>query len=309
MSLDKIKSVFENTGECEAWSLQLLRIQNLKNLGTVYAAVSVTLTPQGKLTELVKEISEHYVETEKGALNSFSRVQDYDGTTDSDVIYRLSAQSPLIAEQYKTFVTALANVDYEADPLSQRLQAYVIQGTLKVDGNDVGVKLISMQNPITTLKHKFLYERNTFKEIGTSVLSLRSSIDVLILGSEIYFFTMAGEKLFNMERAYKSVCNNKIAIITQSRILSDSTVFESIARASYHPRMFVSFNENRFKRLKNKAARKQYAELFDIPLKDGLFDTSLPASSDKLVKLLCNKGMVDPFENSPVEVSGARAWK
>lgn len=309
MSLQKIQSAFEHMNEYDAWSIQLLRIKTTKAAGTIYAAVSVTLTPHGKLTELVKEISKHYIENEKGELNSFSRVQDYDGTTDGDAIYKLSTQDPLIAEQYKTFVTALANVDYEADPLSQKMQAYLIQGNLKVNGKEIGAKLISMQNPITTLKHKFLYERNTFREIGTNVLSLRPSIDVLILGNEIYLFTMAGEKLFNMERAYKAVCNNKIAIITQSCILSDSTVFESVAKSSYHPRMFVSFNEKRFQTLQNKTARKRYATLFDIPLKDGMFDTSLPESSDKLVKLLCNKGMVDPFDDLPVEVSSARAWK
>lgn len=29
---------------------------------------------------------------------------------------------------------------------------------------------------------------------------------------------------------------------------------------------------------------------------------------EKLIKVLCNKGMVDPFDNVPVEVSGASRW-
>lgn len=71
---------------------------------------------------------------------------------------------------------ALANTEQEANPLSQKLQAYVIQGAIKIDNEEKTVKLISMQNPITTLKHKFLYEKNTFKEIETKVLSLKSTI-------------------------------------------------------------------------------------------------------------------------------------
>ena len=309
MSLERLQSVFKCMQEYEAWSLQLLRIKVSKNKGTEYAAISVNLSPKGKLAEIVREISNYYTEGEKCKLNSFSSVQDYDGTTEGDKIYKLSVQDSLISEEYNAFISALANVEQEADPLSQKLQAYVIQGCVKINGEEIGVKLVSMQNPITSLKHKFLHEKNTFKEITSKVLSLRPVIDILILGEEVYFISMAGEKLFNMERSYKAVCDKKVSILEQSGILYDNNVFGSVARTGHHPRMFVSFNENRFQRLKNKKERKRYAELFEIPLKDGVFDTSKPEASDKLVRLLCNKGMVDPFENQPVEVSGARKWK
>lgn len=309
MSLERLQSAFKYMNVCEAWSIQLLRIKVSKNKGTEYAAVSVNLSPQGKLTEIVKEISNRYIEGERCELSSFLRVQDYDGTTDSNIIYKLSTQDSLINEEYAAFVAALANVEQEADPLCQKLQAYVIQGDININGEEIGIKLVSMQNPITTLKHKFLHERNTFKEIETKVLSLRPVIDVLILANEVYFITMAGEKLFNMERAYKAVCDNKVAMLEQSGILYDSNVFANVARTGHHPRMFVSFNEKRFQRLKSKKERNRYAKLFEIPLKDGVFDTSITEASDKLVRLLCNKGMVDPFEDLPVEVSGARKWK
>lgn len=309
MSLDKIRLAFASMNKCEAWSIQLLRIKSSKKKGTEYAAMSVNLTPQGKLTEFVKEISGHYIDVEKSELKTFLRVQNYDGTTEGNSIYKLNAQDTLIKEEYALLMKALANTEQEADPLSQKLQAYVIQGDIKIDDEEKTVKLISMQNPITTLKHKFLYEKNTFREIETKVLSLKSTIDVLILDNEIYFFTMAGENLFNMERAYKSVCDNKVTMLEQSGILYDGSVFGNVARTGHHPRMFVSFNEKRYQRLKNKKERKRYAELFEIPLKDGKFDTSETEAADKLVRLLCNKGMVDPFEELPVEVSGARKWQ
>lgn len=309
MSLQKIQLAFIAMDNCEAWSIQLLRIKISKNKGTVYAAFSVNLAPQGKLTEIVKEISEHFVDGEKNELKSFVRVQDYDGTTDGNIIYKLNIQDPLIKEEYDTLINALANTEQEADPLGQKLQAYVIQGDIKIGDEKKGVKLISMQNPITSLKHKFLHENNTFKEIESKVLSLRSAIDVLILNDEIYFFSMAGEKLFNMERAYKAVCDNKVAMLEESGILYDNRVFENVARTGHHPRMFVSFNEKRYQRLKNKKERKRYGELFQIPIKEGKFDTSKAEAADKLVRLLCNKGMVDPFEDLPVEVSGARKWQ
>ena len=41
---------------------------------------------------------------------------------------------------------------------------------------------------------------------------------------------------------------------------------------------------------------------------NGHIDTSTPDMVEKLIKVLCNKGMVDPFDNVPVEVSGASRW-
>lgn len=85
------------------------------------------------------------------------------------------------------------------------MQAYIIQGYIKINGEEIGVKLVSKQNPITSLKHKFLNEKNAFKEITSKALSLRPVIGVLILVDKVYFISMAGEKLFNMERSYKAV--------------------------------------------------------------------------------------------------------
>ena len=309
MSLQKIQSIFKSLNTCEAWSIQLLRIKTSKNKETEYASISINLTPEGKLKEFVEKIKEHFAAGSDCELKSYLRVQDYDGTTDGNVIYKLHTQDLLIKEEYESFITALAHSEHEADPLNQKLQAYVIMGDIEVDDEKIGIKMISMQNPVTILKHKFLHENNTFKEIEAKVLSLRPVIDVLIFKDEIYFLSMAGEKLFNMDRAYKAVCENKVLMLEESGILFDSSMFGNVARTGHHPRMFVSFNEKRYERLKNKKERKRYAELFEIPMKDGKFDMSEEEAADKLVRLLCNKGMVDPFEDLPVEVSGARKWK
>lgn len=309
MSLSKIQSAFEQMNKSDVWSIQLLKIAPQKNTNTIYGAFAITLTPAGRLIEFIDEIVTRYIDPKNGILDSYIRVQDYDGTTDGHTIYKLDAHNSLVTNEYRLLTTALENIDHEANPLSQKMQAYVIQGSIEIEGTQTAVALVSMQNPITTLKHKFLYEKNTFKEITSNVLSLRPIIDVLMIGEDIYFTTMAGEKLFNMECAYKTICVNKISILKESGIFSDHATFESVATSGHHPRMFVSFNEKRLEILRSKDARKQYSELFDIPLKGGKFDTSLPESADKLVKLLCNKGMVDPFEESPVEVSSARAWK
>mgnify|MGYP005807369903 FL=1 len=48
---------------------------------------------------------------------------------------------------------------------------------------------------------------------------------------------------------------------------------------------------------------------FNIPLINGKFDTTNDEVSKKLIKLLSDKGQIDPFNNKPVEVAGAKEWK
>lgn len=307
--LEDIQSAFRDMEKCKAWSLQLLRIKPGKNKPTEYAAISVSLSPQGKLAEIAKEISDFYIKEEGGKLKSYVRVQDYDGTAEENVIYKLDINNKLIKEEHESFINALAHAEQEANPLEQKLQAFVIQGDIGEGDDKRGIKLISMQNPITTLKHKFMHVKNTFEDISVKVLSLRSTIDVMILDDKVYLFSMAGERLFNMERAYKAVCEEKATMVEKGNILCEGSIFGNVARTGHHPRMFVSFSEKRYEKLQSLKERKRYAELFGIPLKKGKFDTSEEEAADKLVRVLCKKGMVDPFEDQPVEVTGARKWQ
>ena len=41
---------------------------------------------------------------------------------------------------------------------------------------------------------------------------------------------------------------------------------------------------------------------------DNLIDTTAEGVAEKLVKLLCKKGMIDPFEDAPVEVPSVSKW-
>lgn len=111
-----------------------------------------------------------------------------------------------------------------------------------------------------------------------------------------------------MERSYKAVCSEKIEDIKQCNILSDADMFANIASTGHNPRRFISFNECRLEKIKDKKYRIKMAKKFSIPLSGDKFDTKKDGTSEKIVKLLCNKGMLDPFEDTPVEVAGSKQW-
>lgn len=309
MSISKIKSIFENAATCEAWSLQLLRIKNSKRNGTTYCGREIALSPEGTLTNFLSEISDRYCSQEKGLEKMFESVTDYDGSTVDKTIYKLTTSNELISTEYQTLIKAIGNPDSEVDPLEFSAQAYILKGVVLIDGEELSVKLISMQNPVTSLKHKFLRSNGTFTEISDKVISLRTTIDVVIVDETVYMLTLAGENLFNMERTYKAVCKKQITNITNSNIINDAKAFSSIASCGHNPRKFISFNESHLQKLKNANSRKEMSKKFSIPLDGDRFDMNQPGAADKLVKLLCDRGMVDPFDDNPMEVSSSKKWE
>lgn len=309
MSISKIKSIFENVATCEAWSLQLLQIKNSKKNGTTYCGREITLSPEGTLTNFLSEISVRYCSQEKGLEKMFESVTDYDGSTVDKTIYKLTTSNELISKEYQTLTKAIGNPDSEVDPLKFSAQAYILKGMISIDGEELSVKLISMQNPVTSLKHKFWRSNGTFKEISDKVISLRTTIDVVIVDETVYMLTLAGEKLFNMERAYKAVCEKQITNIIDSNIINDAEAFKSIASCGHNPRKFVSFNELHLQKLKNANSRKRMSKKFNIPLAGDKFDMNQQGAAGKLVKLLCDRGMVDPIDDNPMEVSSSKKWE
>ena len=309
MSINKIKSVFEKLITCDAWTLQLLQIQNSKRNGTIYCGREITLSPEGTLTKFVKEISEKYCSQEKGIETLFESVNDYDGSTANKIIYKLDRNSELISTEYQLFIEALEMPDVEIDPLKLSAKAYVLKGIISIDGEEKSVKLISMQNPIISLNHKFLCARGTFEEITDKVISLKTTIDVIIIDNTVYMLSLAGEKLFNMERAYKSICENKITDIIELDIFNNADTFRIVASSGHNPRKFVSFNEMNLRKLTDADTRVSMSHKFNIPMDGDKFDMSKPGAADKLVKLLCGRGMVDPFDANPMEVASSKKWK
>lgn len=310
MSINLLTSVFESIRNGTDWSLQLLRITTSKREGTRYASRQIFLEPEGRLDGFVHHIADRYLGVEKGSLSKRTSVEEYDGTTDAMTVYKLEKNHALIATEYEDFARAISAPDVEADSMTFT-SAYVIKGSTIVGDEEISIKLVSMQNPITTLKHKFSLCRDggKFKELDEKVLNLRPTLDIIVIGDTVYFLTMNGENLFNMERAYKTVCHSAIAIVEATGLIKDVETFKQIAGSGHNPRRFVSFNSERLEALKNAKTRRAMARQFDIPLDaEGNFDATVDGAAERIVKMLCNKGMVDPFKKAPVEVLGAKPW-
>ncbi|MDD3138009.1 MAG: DUF4868 domain-containing protein [Lachnospiraceae bacterium] len=308
MSIKKLEDVFKTLPKCDSWSMQLLKIKTTKRDGTSYMGRKIVFSPEDRMKKFIIEISQRYTDGQQAILKSYLNVIDYDGSTMDKTLYKLQTDSELIKSEYDTFLKAIAEPDVEANPLELSFQAYLLKGIVGIEGNEVPIKLISMQNPITKLKHKFMMNDGEFSEIEDKVLSLRPTFDVVIIDDCVYMLTLAAENLFNMERSYKAICSSKIEAICESEIVTDTQAFNAIAGSGHNPRRFVSFNDTYLQKMKNKSSRRKMANQFNITLDGDRFDTSKPEVSEKLVKLLCSKGMINPFDDKPMEVAGSKSW-
>lgn len=307
--LNDIRSILQNLNNAKNWSLQVLQIKPSKRAGTEYTGREITFDPAGRLEEFVSEVSELYIGA-KGCFDAkFVNLSEYDGSANGKTIYKLNGTSPLIASEYNSLMQALANPNSEVDPFEMKARASVLIGQFERDETIIPIKLISMQNPITMLKHRFMQNKGAFQELDKKVLTLRPTIDVLIYGNEVYLFTLNGENLFNMERSYKVLCSDYIAKVQESEIVVNIEKFSSVAGSGHNPRRFVSYNQSHLEKLKNASTKRKIATKFSIPMDGGKFDTNQEGVTEKIVKILCDKGMVDPFESLPMEVPSAKKWE
>lgn len=128
----------------------------------------------------------------------------------SDVIYEMDITDELIRDAYNLLIESLSNPDKESDPTKNKYDCYVLKSSIEKNGEDIPIKLIFMTNPMKTLKNKFIKIREKYTEITDKVIGLSLYVDMIAWNDKIYFFNDSGEKLFNMERAYKTICQEKI---------------------------------------------------------------------------------------------------
>ena len=307
-TIDQMTQLFGKLSDCDNWSLQLLKITSSKKTGISYYARQIKLHPDGKLGEVVGDICDYY--TKKESLNKkYKEIDEYDGVNIGNIIYCLPADSVLVTDAYNSLVDTINNPDTEGKIDTKQYNGYVISGILEGES----IRLLSLQNPMTSYenKHRFFYDESSFKEITGTVLQLKSYIDVLIYKGHLYMMSLYAEKLFDMERSYKKKCEESVSLIVGKGIVSDNEAFTKIALAGHNPRKFLSFNQKNLEMLaKNKNTRKSIGSKFGISLtKEGDYDTSVEKNSDSLIKILCNKAMLEPFAQEPMEVESARTWK
>lgn len=309
MSLELIKSVLQGIRKGSDWSLLLLDIKKSNNNATVYNSRQIKFVESNYLKDFLDDLSSNFVGNDKGKIYSYKDVRDYGDIFDAKIIYKLKSDNSLICDDYQALLNGIANADTKENPFLYKT-AYLIDGTIQIEGIDTPVKLVSLQKPVSTFKRKLVFHAGCFKEIEDKILSLRLDIDAIIVKDTVYFLNTKGERLFNIERSYTIICQKKIAEIEKAGIVKNIELFKKEAKSGHNPRRFLAFNNRKLQAIKDRNVRSEIAKKFSIPLDpvDELFYAKDKDSVDKIIKVLCDKGMLDPFDGNAKEVDAARSW-
>lgn len=245
----------------------------------------------------------------KKRFKNYEDIVEYNGTVLENTIYSIETTHKLIATPFSKLDAAFSKSLKKEDPLKFDADAYILCGEIKINNEQKPIKLISVKKPISNFRHKYYLDTgNKFKEIPNKILSLNKNIDLIIYDNVVYMFSLEGEKVFNLERAYKKKAKETIKKIKSHKIFSNSDTFSKVANKGYNPRRFLSFNENTLIALEDKDKRVKIANQFNITLKGDIFDTEDKNNCEKIIKVLCDRGMIDPITNTAREVSGAKKW-
>ncbi len=313
MSLEMLQSLFEQLPSLDQRRLCLLKFADDPTNGMTYESRVIELYSGSEMSKFLSDIQAEYIgaedRRERGRLRQYVTVDKYDGSVAGTTIYSLPCSNELIKAAYECMTVSLDNPQTEGDPIDFRANAYVLQGGWAYKGKTVPITLIAVMNPFKKLKHKFMYDKGTFKEISENVLDLRLYVDVIVVNQTVFFLGMAGEKLFGMERAYRASAEKLADEFSKVTFLTDAAKLKEIALSGHYPRMLMTYQPSKMNYLDKPSNRRAIAKKFGIGIrKDGTLDTEDPKSAEKLLRFLCNKGMLDPTDQSAMEVTGAKRW-
>lgn len=309
MTVQKMKEIIRNLNSCQEWALQLIRFRKISGKFAVNAH-NITVTTPGALISFIAELSDIY-SSDGGKLDGYQTVQEYNGSAEGTLIYQLSVSDNLIQDACCKLYTAMNHPDHGGNPLEFKANAYALKGNVADGGQNNEITLITIINPFKALKHTLQWTGDAFKSTPTKILALRSHIDVIVYQGFVYMLNMNGEKLFDMERAYKQLCGIKIEEVLSANLVTDVEAFRQHASAGFNPRKFLAFNKDRLEKLKSDSNFHRLAEQkFGLKCTgSGMFDSTDRENVNRIVKFLCGKGMIDPVNEQPVEVDGSRVWR
>ena len=252
-----------------------------------------------------------YIPSKK--LPHIEQIDEYNGFNGDTILSKISLSSPLIAEQYQKIHTAYESSSDTVNILEFKANAYLFKGKLTVNETEHSIITLTSRKPFRTLKKAFSpFAQNVFKPITNGVLQLSSIIDILIIDNNLYLFNFSGESILNLEKSYKKKCSKDLEIILSQDIISNSCkeLFQSTALHGHNPRKFLTFQQDRLNALSQQQMREKISHKFNIPLDErtGEFTFRDENEIEKLIKVLCDKAALDPFDNSPREALNLREW-
>ena len=286
--IETLKNIRKNV---YSWSLYFFKIDRRNN--NPFTIYKIRFKNDQYLPEYAKTLIDMIVKYQMEKIKEF---KDYTGENTKISCDRLETSNELVKEQWDYFVDDIANASDEE--VKGKYHGYVLEG-IPYNNSEKSIVFLKMANPIINLKNKhsavFTFDNdNELAAITDEVCKLHMDVDCIVIDEVIYSFNYKFEDLLNMEKTMQKVKNKALEKIIALDAFEDKNQFKQIARAYKSPRTFITLKDERVNRIKNKANRKDIANMLNIEISsNGKFVFKNEKEVSLLLRYLCFKVFKD----------------
>jgi hypothetical protein len=243
----------------------------------------------------------------------YEDVVRYDGNVHEKALYWLPGDDKKVANAWEKLQSALGRIEpgwlKETDDGDRQASSPSFNGVgITCESNGKEAWFLMARPPVKTLSYAIRLFGDKMREIKQPIVTMPLQVDAIFIGETLFFLTgKVLEQLWSQEEEKKQA-RAAIDTITSADVLDNPGAFKEWAEDESNARRLLSFNEE-------KLTQIQSGKHWDVCRKFGLEATrgklSIRDKKDaaKLVKLLSNRGMLDPFSKDGMEVSGAKKWR
>ena len=297
-----------STEDCRYWVPYLFQV--VKDSEQIcFDARQITIE-QDEWKKYLEGIEKDYVGGRKPFLGEGFSFREYDGSApDEGMALHAKCADEAVGLTVMSFLKSIDCADAEHGGRDLNENGLAICGQ-----SDEGLRTIfvSGHSPFMAIKNRFwlLHGKTEYTLMKEKLLVLPKKMDAVVVGDDIWFLTLQGAQLFAPESICRKIAQDRVESMKGLSWIEGFSTLESEAVKGFNPRRFLAFNGDKVADLAIQAKRKDIARKFHIDLtKAEKINLTNPISANNFIKVICDKAMVDPFNDDPMEVSGAKEWK
>ena len=263
--------------------------------------------PEKSVEEYIKSLAVDCGED----IEQFERVLEYKGEGLEERLYWIGLNDAKMAKVWNGIEGAECDCEQEWVRNYRQGDSQIKFKGVMVDSevNGEAITLFTIVNPVKCVDHAFFLSRNEFKEVDGPLLILPTKVGAIRFGNRIYFLSLAFLKLFIPKEEVNRESKKAVDSIVATGRIADEGAFRDYAMKGYNPRRLLNCDEKKVAIISDPKSGRTLREKFGIEMKNGKLTASTPEEVDRLIKLVTNRGMVDPFnKDAAMEVSGAIKW-
>ena len=263
--------------------------------------------PEKSVEEYIKSLAVDCGED----IEQFERVLEYKGEGLEERLYWIGLDDAKITAVWKSIERAECDCEQEWVRNYRQGDSQMKFKGVMVDSEVNGevITLFTIVNPVKCVEHAFFLSRNEFKEVDGPLLILPTKVGAIRFGNRIYFLSLAFLKLFIPKEEVNRESKKAVDSIVATGRIADEGAFRDYAMKGYNPRRLLNCDEKKVAIISDPKSGRTLREKFGIEMKNGKLIVSKQEEVDRLIKLVTNRGMVDPFnKDAAMEVSGAIKW-